>query len=111
MKKNLIALTLTLLSAACTSVFAQAKPAEPAAPATAATAAAPAGHCEAHAAEKKLNGAAKSAFMKKCERDAAAGQPNDGKAACEKTAAEKKLYGAARNSFVNKCVKDAAAAK
>ena len=105
MNKTLIAFTLALLGA---SAFAQATPATPAAPATAA---APAGHCDAQAAEKKLAGAAKTSFLKKCERDAAAGQPNAGKEACEKTATEKKLAGAARNSFVTKCVKDAAAAK
>ncbi|MBP6421598.1 MAG: hypothetical protein KA271_01765 [Propionivibrio sp.] len=59
--------------------------------------------CEAKAAEKKLAGAAKTSFMKKCEKDAAAAGPN---AACEAKATEKKLYGAAKNSFVKKCVKD-----
>lgn len=29
--------------------------------------------CDAKAAEKKLNGAAKNSFVKKCEKDAAAG--------------------------------------
>ena len=38
----------------------------------AAPAAAAAPSCESRAAEKKLAGAAKSAFMKKCEKDAAA---------------------------------------
>jgi hypothetical protein len=55
--------------------------------------------CAATAAEKKLAGAAKNSFMKKCEKDATA--------ACEATAAEKKLSGAAKNSFVKKCAKDA----
>jgi hypothetical protein len=100
MNKTLIALTLAMLGAAATSAFAQATPA-----------AAAAGHCEAHAAEKKLAGAAKNSFMKKCEREAGAAQPNASQEACEKTAAEKKLAGAARNSFVTKCVKDAGAAK
>ena len=108
MNKTLITLALALLGTAATSAFAQANPAAPATPAAATT---PAGSCEAHAADKKLAGAAKSSFMKKCERDAAAAQPNAGKEACEKTATEKKLAGAARNSFVTKCVKDAAAAK
>ncbi len=63
--------------------------------------------CEAKAAEKKLAGAAKSSFMKKCEKDAAAASP---KAACEATAGEKKLHGAAKASFVKKCEKDAAPA-
>ena len=69
----------------------------------------PASTCEAQAAEKKLAGAAKTSFIKKCERDAAAASPDAAKDACEKTAAEKKLFGAAKNSFVTKCVKDAAA--
>lgn len=59
--------------------------------------------CSATAAEKKLAGAAKNSFMKKCEKDAQA-------AACEAQAGEKKLAGAAKNSFVKKCVKDAAGA-
>lgn len=60
--------------------------------------------CEAKAAEKKLAGAAKTSFLKKCERDAAT-------ASCDAAAAEKKLAGAAKNSFVKKCQKDAAAPK
>jgi hypothetical protein len=55
--------------------------------------------CNATAAEKKLAGAAKTSFMKKCDKDATA--------TCEATAAEKKLAGAAKNSFTKKCVKDA----
>lgn len=62
--------------------------------------------CDAKAAEKKLAGAAKNSFIKKCEKDAAAASPT---AACEAKAAEKKLAGAAKNSFVKKCEKDAAA--
>jgi len=91
MKKLLIALTAAL----SLSAFAQA----------------PASTCEAQAAEKKLAGAAKTSFLKKCERDAAAASPDAAREACEKTAAEKKLAGAAKNSFVTKCVKDAGAAK
>jgi len=63
--------------------------------------------CEAQAAEKKLAGAAKTSFVTKCEKDAAAGATK----ACETQAADKKLAGAARTSFVQKCVKDAAAPK
>jgi hypothetical protein len=63
--------------------------------------------CQAQAAEKKLSGAAKNSFVKKCQKDAAAAA----KTACESQAAEKKLAGAAKNSFVKKCEKDAAAAK
>ena len=54
--------------------------------------------CAFQAGEKKLAGAAKNSFMKKCEKDAAA--------ACDAQAAEKKLSGAAKNSFAKKCVKD-----
>ena len=62
--------------------------------------------CQAQATEKKLAGAAKNSFVKKCEKDAAAAA----NAACEGQASEKKLAGAAKNSFVKKCEKDAAAA-
>jgi hypothetical protein len=55
--------------------------------------------CTAVATEKKLAGAAKTSFMKKCEADA--------QAKCEAAAAEKKLAGAAKNSNVKKCVGDA----
>jgi hypothetical protein len=51
------------------------------------------------AEEKKLAGAAKTSFLKKCQSDAAS--------ACETAAAEKKLAGAAKNSFIKKCVADA----
>ncbi len=62
--------------------------------------------CEAQATDKKLAGAAKTSFVKKCEKDAAA----SAKQACETQAADKKLAGAAKTSFVKKCEKDAAAA-
>jgi len=62
--------------------------------------------CEAQAMEKKLAGAAKTSFVKKCEKDAAAAATNT----CTAQAAEKKLAGAAKDSFVKKCVKDASAA-
>jgi hypothetical protein len=55
--------------------------------------------CTANATEKKLAGAAKNSFMKKCQKDAAA--------ACEMSSKEKKIYGAAKASFEKKCVKDA----
>jgi hypothetical protein len=58
--------------------------------------------CTVQAADKKLAGAAKSSFMKKCEADA--------KAVCEKAADDKKLAGAAKNSNVKKCVADAVGA-
>lgn len=74
--------------------------------------AAPASDCAAKAAEKKLAGAAKNSFMKKCEKDAGAAAPASApNADCVARATEKKLAGAARNSFMKKCEKDAAAAK
>ena len=91
MKKTLFALTAAL----SLSAFAQA----------------PTSTCDTQAAEKKLAGAAKTSFLKKCERDAAAASPDSAQAACEKTATEKKYAGAARKSFVTKCVRDAAGAK
>ena len=60
--------------------------------------------CEAKAAEKKLAGAAKNSFMKKCEREANA---DAAKSDCEAKSAEKKLAGAAKNSFTKKCIADA----
>lgn len=58
--------------------------------------------CTASATEKKLTGAAKNSFLKKCEKDAAA--------KCEVASKEKKLAGAAKSSFNKKCVKDAVGA-
>ncbi len=55
--------------------------------------------CNATAQKKKLAGAAKTSFLKKCEREATE--------RCEAAAAERKLTGAAKNSNVKKCVKDA----
>jgi len=63
--------------------------------------------CEAQATEKKLAGAAKTSFMKKCEKDATEAAQKT----CDAQAAEKKLSGAAKTSFTQKCVKDATAAK
>ena len=55
--------------------------------------------CNSTAADKKLAGAAKASFLKKCEADA--------KASCDSQAADKKLAGAAKASFAKKCVSDA----
>ncbi len=63
---------------------------------------APAGSCEATAAEKKLAGAAKTSFLKKCHKNAAS-------TACATRASEKKLAGAAKTSFLKKCHADSAA--
>ena len=62
--------------------------------------------CESQANENKLSGAARTSFIKKCEKDAT----DAAKKSCELQAGEKKLSGAAKNSFVNKCVKDASGA-
>ena len=70
---------------------------------TAALAAEPS--CNAQATEKKLAGAAKTSFVKKCEKDAMEAATK----ACESQAGDKKLAGAAKTSFVKKCVKDSTA--
>ena len=62
--------------------------------------------CDAQAAEKKLAGAAKTSFTKKCVEDSVA---KNATAACEAQATEKKLAGAAKTSFTKKCIADAAA--
>jgi hypothetical protein len=54
--------------------------------------------CTAQATDKKLAGAAKTSFMKKCTTDATN--------ACTATAKDKKLAGAAQTSFMKKCVAD-----
>jgi hypothetical protein len=64
--------------------------------------------CEAKATEKKLAGAAKNSFMKKCEKDAAAAGAGE---ACTTAAGEKKLAGAAKASFMKKCVREGGPAK
>ena len=66
--------------------------------------------CEAKAVDKNgkaLAGAAKTSFMKKCEKEA-------GGAACEAKAVDKNgkaLAGAAKSCFMKKCEKEAATAK
>ena len=67
--------------------------------------------CEAKAGEKKLAGAAKTSFVKKCEKDAAAAPAAAASPACEKSAADKKLAGAAKTSHLRKCMADASAKK
>lgn len=69
--------------------------------------------CDAKAVDKNgkpLAGAAKTSFIKKCEKDAGAGNLS---AACALKAVDKNgkpLAGAAKNSSIKKCEKDAAAA-
>jgi hypothetical protein len=89
-------MTVLALSVACLSTSAFA--ADPA----------PAGSCDAQATEKKLAGAAKNSFVKKCQKDAMAANP--AAAACEKSSADKKLAGAAKSSHMKKCMADAGAA-
>ena len=67
--------------------------------------------CEAKAGEKKLTGAAKSSFVKKCEKDAGAAPAAAANPACEKSAADKKLAGAAKTNHIKKCMAEAAAKK
>ena len=70
--------------------------------------------CEAKAVDKNgkpLAGAAKTSFVKKCEKDAAGGAAAAASPACEKSAADKKLAGAAKTSHIKKCMADAAAKK
>ncbi len=69
--------------------------------------------CEAKAVDKNgkaLAGAAKTSFMKKCEKDAG-GAAAAASPACEKSAADKKLAGAAKTSHVKKCMADEKAKK
>ncbi|MBL8486927.1 MAG: hypothetical protein JNK22_07570 [Rhodocyclaceae bacterium] len=89
-------LTVLLASLFATTVYAQAA----------------GGSCEAQATEKKLAGAAKNSFMKKCEREAKAAEGKTAKTAqqekmktCNKEAGEKKLAGKERKAFMSDCLK------
>jgi hypothetical protein len=63
--------------------------------------------CGEKATEKKLAGAAKTSFMKKCVADAGGAAPGAGASpACEKSAADKKLAGAAKTAHIKKCTAD-----
>jgi hypothetical protein len=64
--------------------------------------------CGEKAAEKKLAGAAKKSFLKKCVADAGGTAPAapGASAACEKSAADKKLAGAAKTAHIKKCTAD-----
>ena len=63
--------------------------------------------CEAQATEKKLAGAAKNSFMKKCQADAKPAAAAAASPECEKSAADKKLAGVAKSSHIKKCMADA----
>ena len=84
MKRLCIAM---LFCAVASSAYAQSAPTVPRNPS-----------CTTEATDKKLAGAAKTSFMKKCETDSTA--------ACDAAAADKKLSGAAKTSFTKKCVSD-----
>ena len=60
--------------------------------------------CEAKATDKKLAGAAKASYLKKCAKDAAP-------STCEMAAAQKGLAGAAKNSSIKKCISDGMTSK
>lgn len=90
MKRLFLAAAITLL--ACTGAYA-ASPA-----------------CEAQATDKKLSGAAKTSFEKKCVTDNTDAVAK-AESMCETQAMDKKLAGAAKTSFLKKCVTDAAAVK
>jgi len=96
------------LLAAATLLLAQPVVQAADAPKPGAREAAPASNsCEDRAVDKngkKLAGAAKASFLKKCDSEAAAGS-------CEDRALDKngkKLAGAAKASFLKKCEADAA---
>ena len=112
-----------LIACAISSLFAvgvafaqtPAAPAKPA-PATSASVAKPAASdCESKAIDKNgkpLAGAAKGAFMKKCEADAKGGASSG--SGCEAKALSKEgkpLAGAAKAAFMKKCEADAKSAK
>ncbi len=90
MNKTLITAALLCLSLSASQAFASSD-------------------CEAKAAEKKLNGAAKTSFVKKCDKDTLAANP--AAAACDKSAADRKLSGAAKTSHIKKCIADGSSAK
>ena len=101
--KQLITLAAALTLAISTSAFASTHKEAPGMAASGAMAGGAMSNCEAQAVEKKLAGAAKTSFVKKCETDAGTSVT----AACDSKAAEKKLAGAAKTSFTKKCMADA----
>ena len=92
MKKSLLTIAIATLSLFAGSAFAANA------------------DCDAKAAEKKLAGAAKTSFVKKCEKDAGGA----GNAACEAKAVDKNgkpLAGAAKTSSMKKCMAESGAKK
>ena len=84
MKRLAVALLVCVVASAA---YAQNKPTTPRSPS-----------CTDEATSKKLAGAAKTSFMKKCQTDSTA--------ACDAAASDKKLAGAAKTRFTKKCVSD-----
>jgi len=111
MKKLVLSAFLALTGLGLLLSAGAAEPAKQA-PAAAAAAPAAAGSCEDKAVDKngkRLAGAAKTSFMKKCE-----GESKPAANACEDKAIDKngkKLAGAAKTSFMKKCEADAKGGK
>ena len=61
--------------------------------------------CQARAADQRLSGSAKQAFLKKCHANSKS-TASPARQACTKSAAEKRLVGSAKNSYIKKCVSD-----
>lgn len=68
--------------------------------ATSSIAATPSLECTRLADEKRLTGAAKASYLRKCEADADGGVLG----ACQRAAETKKLAGAARNGHIKRCL-------
>lgn len=56
--------------------------------------------CDALAADKKLTGAARDSFLRKCNDDAS----NEIRAACDTKAGDQKLSGDAKRDYVKRCM-------
>lgn len=65
-------------------------------------AATPSLECTRLADEKRLVGAAKSSYLRKCEADADGGVLGS----CQRAAESKKLAGATRNGHIKRCLAD-----
>ena len=92
-------LTAAVLSFGTSAVMAQASGPAAGKPAAGSPA------CEKQADDKKLHGAARNSFVKKCS----AGGGGDANSACEAKAVDKNgkpLAGAAKSSFMKKCVSE-----
>jgi hypothetical protein len=90
------AVSLALCLALASSAYAQSAPVQPPSDVPRSPS------CTAEATTKKLAGAAKTSFLKKCQTDSAT--------ACDASASAKKLNGAAKTSFTKKCVTDSVGA-